>query len=236
MPRKVEILQDTVEMFEGRHGEILQSWNLRPRPDEPPPTIEMEPETWCDVLNAVRAIPTELMWFHKVTVLPHRIIRLARIAIPYQECSAGHTETIDREYDAILKELERAGESHSEYRAWGHSHVASQAYMSRTDRRAIRKRLAVILENNPSPIVGPWVSLVVNRYAEVRCWVNFARPGNGRLRWRDLPLGLSRAIPEAELAEMLLARRSAVCERIRERVEQRIFVPGDENGEEGSYD
>lgn len=219
------------ESFEEHYREVLATWKLERWVSGHAPSVEIELEAWCDIMNAVWATPGELSWFHKVEVFPERRIRISGIHVPKQSCSLNHTmiapETL---LVTIPYELMGLGENHWEYRAWGHSHVDAKAYVSHVDWRAIQGRLATIVNGNAGPIAGPFIALVVNRFSDVSCWVNFARPEIG---WQGVPVSLDREISGAALREFVQTRRDRIAEVVNERVQ---FTPPADDPEGGNAD
>jgi hypothetical protein len=151
----------------------FDTWDIKVRPE-----ILIDPRTWYSALAGAQHCPIEYSWFSRVEALPENRLRVSGFVIPRQVCSGGFTHLSAQMFSALDDELKSAGEDSAAYsRVWGHSHVDMDAYMSSVDYSGIQGRVACASnDGNNNSLVGPLVSIVINRSGKHEAWVNFARP------------------------------------------------------------
>lgn len=177
-------------------------------------------EAFGDMILACKLCPVEVSGLPEICKEGVNYV-IPELIIPEQICDFESTSLTDEAMRNAFLEAEARGKNISNYFCWWHSHCGGKAYFSGTDEAAIRGFSRYLLAANqfserPKDIVGPWISIVMNRSGKVLTRCDFARPRKHMFIRSELEPGAD--------GKEVMAYMNRNRERMREIIHSRVRV------------
>ncbi|MBI2450389.1 MAG: hypothetical protein HYV47_02535 [Candidatus Nealsonbacteria bacterium] len=179
-----------------------------------PSKIVLAVDVFGDMLLAARISLGEVSGFAKVQAI-ERSLFISNAIVPYQDCSDIKTSIFGDNFRQAIIEFENSGGDRADVTCWWHSHADGPVFFSEKDDSTIDKDILEYLRDSSSDeVVGPFISLVINRRAEIRGRYDFARPALGGV----VPVVLAEGAGEQEVRSYLQGNFQRMSALIGERV------------------
>ena len=178
-----------------------------------PSKIVLSVDVFGDMLLAARVSLGEVSGFAKVQAI-RRSFFVSRAIIPYQDCSDVKTSIFGDNFRQAIVEFENSGGDRADVTCWWHSHADGPVFFSEKDDSAIDDLLKYLRDSSSDEVVGPFISLVINRRAEIRGRYDFARPALGGI----VPVLLAEGAGEQDVRSYLQSNYQRMAALIEERV------------------